>query len=320
MPSRSTSSDRIPHSSAGSRWLWWEGVHRDHRWSSCRPAAEHSVWWPGCYSPRPETPAERTHSHQAHSCCSCLKCGPKRPIAAPRPIRSCQDRAPAAVVAEAVGESSSQRSVSDTPDRQAGSRWAHNTSTAVRGNCWRSDARHRNGSNTCSHHRTPDWGMWWWVDRWLSNHRSTVAEGLRRKCSLSAWFRLHLLRRIPVHHRHIGCRNRWIGRSMFWIRSSSSTCRIRNTVPEWWWWTSSPYRSRCDAELRFQLRPEWDRETVAGRNSSARSDRRVPSLHRSPGPSEWTPALPDRIPPDRRRNRWSGCRWLWWWLVARAAD
>lgn len=210
--------------------------------------------------------------------------------------------------------------MSGTPDRQAGSPRGHSTHTAGQRSCWRSDARHRTDNNRCSHHRIRDWGMWWLADRWLSNHRSTVAEGLRRKCSPSVWFRPHLLRRIRVHHRHIGCRNHWIRRSMFWNSCSRPTCRIRNRAREWWLSMLWLYRSRCDEERCFPLRPEWDRAMVADKNSSARSDRPVPALHRSPEPSESTPVLPDRIPPDRRRNRSWGCMWLLWWSAARAED
>lgn len=320
MPSRSTSSGRTPHSSEGSRWLWWEAVRRDHTWLSCRQAAEHSVWWPDCYSLRPENPAERTHSHQAHSCCSCRKSGPKHPIEAPRPIRSCQDRGQAVVVAEVAGESSSRPSASDIPDRPAEFPRAHSTSTAGQGNCWRSDARHRNGSNTCSHRHSRDLVMWSSVGRWLSSHRSTVAAVPRRKCSQSAWSHRHPHHRTPVHHRHMRCRNHWTGRSMFWSRRSRPTCTIRSRERAWWSWMWWLYRSRCGGARRLQPRREWDRMTAAGRNNLARSDRLVPVLHRWPAPSEWTRVPRDRIPPDRRRTRWSGCRWLWWWSVAPAAD
>ena len=221
----SISSDRIHRNYSDCRWLSAVVVHTDLPLWSNRQATERSelsrAWNNWCR----QTPAVRTRNLPEFRCCNCPTTAPRRYAKVPKPIHRIRDTLAEVVVEEGAAENSSPLSASGIQDLPLEHQRAHSTNTAYRCSCFQSDAMPRTGNNMCSPCRIRRWARLWPADRLWWIHRNTGSVGHLRKCNRFWWFHRLMRHRIPVRHRHTGCRSLWIEPS----RSSTSHSRSRHT-------------------------------------------------------------------------------------------
>lgn len=159
-PFHSISSDRIPHSCWGCRWLSTAVVRRDHTWSSSRRAVLSSWYCLACYSRHPDNSVERRRNRLGHRHCSCRLSEPRYCVLVPRSSRRIPYNPAAEEEGEVAAENSNPCSSSDIQDPRRESQLVDSTSIEVPCSDFQSDASRPNDKTMCIRSRNHRWGRW----------------------------------------------------------------------------------------------------------------------------------------------------------------